>query len=56
MTDSGLVSWNDACPVCEERRMDWLVWDEDGESVTCATCGNAYAPGKEPYHYEEHLD
>jgi len=39
-----LVPEADACPTCGERRMDWLGWDDDGEYVTCATCGAKYAP------------
>ena len=30
------------CPDCGERRMDWLAIDEDGETVTCNTCGTRY--------------
>ncbi len=32
------------CPRCGERRVDWLVWDDDGEQVTCQTCGQVYDP------------
>ncbi len=32
------------CPRCGERRVDWLVWDDDGEQVTCSTCGQVYDP------------
>lgn len=35
-----------ACPQCGERMMDNLVWNEDGERVSCATCGMVYKPGK----------
>jgi len=34
------------CPVCGESRIDWLVWDEWGEHVTCTKCGAVYAPNK----------
>ncbi len=30
------------CPNCGERRIDWLAIDEDGETVTCNTCGARY--------------
>jgi len=39
-----LVSPDEACP-CGERRIDWLVWDDDGINVTCATCGATFTPG-----------
>jgi rubredoxin len=32
------------CPVCGEDAMDCLTWDDDGELVTCATCGTIYDP------------
>lgn len=27
---------------CGEMRIDWLIWSDDGEVITCATCGNSY--------------
>jgi hypothetical protein len=39
-----LVPAEDACPGCGERRMDWLVWDNDCFNVTCSTCGHMYDP------------
>ena len=30
------------CPNCGEQRIDWLAIDEDGETVTCSTCGRHY--------------
>jgi len=30
---------------CGEDRVDYLVWDDDCEIVTCATCGAEYVPG-----------
>lgn len=37
-----------ACPVCGNRDMDWLPWDEDengdAETVTCGRCGHTYDP------------
>lgn len=42
--DERLVACQFACRGCGERRMDALVWDEDGEKVTCATCGTTYTP------------
>jgi ribosomal protein S27E len=38
------VNPDDRCPECGENRVDYLVWDEDGEYVTCATCGTVYVP------------
>ena len=32
------------CPKCGEVEMDRLVWDADGETVTCQTCGCQYEP------------
>jgi len=32
------------CPRCGERCLDKLVWQDDGETVRCATCGKLYAP------------
>ena len=32
------------CPNCEEQRMDWLIWDDDGWEVKCHTCGTVYTP------------
>ena len=34
------------CPNCHEERVDWLVWDEDGETVTCWRCGATYDPSE----------
>jgi rubredoxin len=33
-----------ACPVCGERRYDWLVWRPDDSGVDCQTCGHFYDP------------
>lgn len=41
-----LVEEASACPNCSERRIDWLVWDEDG-AVHCAQCGANYRPSGE---------
>ena len=38
------VNYGQECPCCGEDRMDYLVWDDDGETVRCATCGVTYAP------------
>jgi hypothetical protein len=38
-----LVAEADACPGCGERRVDCLVWQDDGE-VKCSTCGKQYTP------------
>ena len=41
--EEALVPEHSACPRCGERRMDWLVWQDD-ERVKCSTCGEVYAP------------
>ncbi len=30
------------CPRCGQNDIDQLVWDDDGETVTCQTCGTNY--------------
>ena len=37
-----IVGDTDGCPYCQERRVDWLVWLDDGETIECATCGATY--------------
>jgi len=32
------------CPRCGERCLDKLVWQDDGETVRCTTCGKQYMP------------
>jgi len=32
------------CPQCGERCLDKLVWQDDGETVRCSTCGKQYTP------------
>ncbi len=44
LTGDDLLPEASACARCGERRADWLVWDEDGETVTCATCGRQWNP------------
>ena len=39
-----LVAQAEACPKCNERRVDRLVWQKDGDEVRCTTCGNRYTP------------
>ncbi|MFC1930447.1 hypothetical protein ACFLWE_00955 [Chloroflexota bacterium] len=39
-----LVRTEWACPKCGERRMDYLVWIDEGERVKCGTCGFEYKP------------
>jgi hypothetical protein len=39
-----LVAEADACPGCHERNVDNLVWDKDGQTVRCSTCGKQYTP------------
>ena len=38
------VAGKDACPRCGERNQDKLVWQDDGETVQCTTCGKQYTP------------
>ena len=38
-----VVAEKDACPGCGERRVDCLVWQDDG-AVKCTACGKRYAP------------
>ncbi len=38
------VEPEEACPNCHEARIDYLVWDAEGETVTCTTCGCVYVP------------
>jgi predicted RNA-binding Zn-ribbon protein involved in translation (DUF1610 family) len=42
-----VASPDDACPDCGENRIDWLAWDENGEFVTCTSCGCVYVPWEE---------
>lgn len=32
------------CPDCGEAAADRLVWQHDGETVRCSTCGATYCP------------
>jgi len=41
--EEALVAEHNACPQCGEKRIDWLVWQDD-ERVKCSTCGEVYAP------------
>jgi len=36
-----------ACPNCGEQKMDWLIWDEDADTVKCQSCGTVYDPATE---------
>ena len=45
---SDRVSETNSCPSCGEREMDRLIWEDDGESVRCATCGTIYDPSAPP--------
>jgi len=38
------VAEANACPRCGERNQDKLVWQDDGETVRCTTCGKQYTP------------
>ena len=42
--DYDLTDQGSACPNCFEDRVDWLTWGNDGETVTCASCGAVYNP------------
>ncbi len=42
--ENNLVSVYDACPLCGERDADHLLWDDNGERVTCYSCGKTYTP------------
>lgn len=46
--DSNLVDPQDGCPLCAERRVDCLIWDEDCTQVTCTMCGTTYYPPRPP--------
>ncbi len=39
-----LVDLKDACPDCDERRQDELVWIELDTTVECQSCGGKYVP------------
>lgn len=39
------------CPACEETDIDQLEWQDDDETVCCATCGFTWQPnGKDLVH------
>jgi DNA-directed RNA polymerase subunit RPC12/RpoP len=38
------VAEANACPRCGERNQDNLIWQDDGETVQCTTCGKQYTP------------
>lgn len=44
--EEDIVPTGAECPECGENRVDWLVWDDDCEIVTCTTCGAEYVPGE----------
>jgi len=35
-----------SCPKCGNAEEDWLIWDENGERVTCVICKTNYRPGE----------
>jgi hypothetical protein len=43
----GMVDAEDGCPACGERLEDRLIWDADGEQVTCERCGASYTPERD---------
>ena len=34
----------EACPACGEADHDFLVWQDDGETVKCQGCGHTWKP------------
>jgi len=42
----------DECPDCGEDRIDYLVWQSDGVTVRCSTCGEEYQLEDEDYGLE----
>jgi len=42
----GMVNEADGCPGCDNRRNEWLIWD-DLDYITCAVCGTRYDPAEE---------
>jgi rubredoxin len=47
MADEQLADEAHKCPVCGERRVDWLVWIND-DQVRCSSCQTVYAPERPP--------
>ena len=39
LSQDGLVSRKARCPRCKERHEDKLIWDYDGVTIECLTCG-----------------
>jgi hypothetical protein len=44
--DEDLAPEEYKCPICGERRMDWLVWVDD-DMLECANCRVRYRPTDE---------
>ena len=44
--DEEVVDDGMECPRRSEFLMDRMVFDADGETVTCASCGAEYDPGE----------
>ncbi len=42
--DYELVQDGCECPACNEKRMDFLIWNENIDSVRCQSCGHEYDP------------
>jgi hypothetical protein len=42
--EDGLAPESCACPMCTNREMDGLLWDDNGEWLTCDVCGWRYKP------------
>ena len=34
------------CPMCGNRDMEWLPWNEETDTVTCGKCGHTYNPSE----------
>jgi hypothetical protein len=45
--DEDLASEEYKCPICGERRIDFLIWIDD-DTLECATCHVRYRPPDAP--------
>ena len=44
VTEDDLAPEDMACPCCGNRVMEDLLWDDNGEWLTCDNCGLRYRP------------
>ena len=44
MLGNDTVPSETCCPKCGERRIDWLIWVEEGERVECRNYLHVYQP------------